>query len=78
MKRRPFTTEELLLVLGSKDFLAQKKEHPEQHWIILLQLFEGCRREEAAQLYLKDLGEVEGVRTINITDEESDQTSRTP
>lgn len=36
-------------------------------------LYECCRREEAAQLYLKDLGEVDGVPFIQITDEEKDQ-----
>lgn len=74
VRRRPFTTEELLTVLGSREFLAQKTEEVEYHWLVLLLLFQGCRREEAAQLYLKDLGEVEGIRTINITDEEPDQT----
>lgn len=34
---------------------------------------ECCRREEAAQLYLKDFGEVDGVPFIQITDEEKDQ-----
>ncbi len=75
VQRRPFTTEELLMVLGSKEFLQQRTKAPEQYWIVLLLLFEGCRREEAAQLYLKDLSESdEGIQTIKIRDEEPDQT----
>jgi integrase len=39
----------------------------------MLLLFECCRREAAAQLYLKDLGVIDGVPYIQITDEEPDQ-----
>lgn len=75
VRRRPFTTEELLIVLGSREFLAQRSERPERYWLVLLLLFQGCRREEGAQLYLKDLGVADGgIRTINITDDEEDQT----
>ncbi|MBX3325733.1 MAG: site-specific integrase [Nitrospira sp.] len=78
VKRRPFTTEELLTVLGSREFLAQKTDQPERYWVVLLLLFQGCRREEAAQLYHKNLLEVDGTWVINITDEEPDQTLRYP
>jgi len=74
VRRRPFTTDELLAVVGSREFLAQRTERPERYWLVLLLLFQGCRREEAAQLYLKDLVEVEGIQAITITDEEPDQT----
>ena len=73
LKRRPFTDEELLTVFGSKEFQSQREERPERFWLVMLLLFECCRREEAAQLYLKDLGEVDGIPFIQITDEEKDQ-----
>lgn len=74
LKRRPFTDEELLTVLGSTEFLRQRTERPERYWVVLLCLFEVCRREEPAQLYHKDLINVEGIPCIKITDEEPDQT----
>ena len=40
---------------------------------MLLLLFECCRREEAGQLYVKDIGETDGVPFIQITNEEKDQ-----
>lgn len=74
LKRRPFTDEELLSIFGSKEFMAQRAERPERYWLVLLLLFECCRREEAAQLYVKDIGMVDGIPFVQITDEETDQT----
>ncbi|CUS32258.1 conserved hypothetical protein [Candidatus Nitrospira nitrosa] len=74
LKRRPFSAEELLAVFSSQEFLRQRTERPERYWVILLCLFQACRREEAAQLYHKDLIHVEGIPCIKITDEEPDQT----
>lgn len=73
LKRRPFTDEELLTIFSSEEFLAQRDDRPERYWLVLLLLFECCRREEAAQLYIKDIGEVDGVPFIQIRDEENDQ-----
>ena len=75
LKRQPFTDEELLMVLGSPEFLRQRKERPERYWLVLLLLFQICRREEAGQLYIKDIQDSpEGIAYINITDTEKDQT----
>lgn len=68
-QRRPFTDAELLAVLSSKDFLKQKQAHPERYWLVLLCLFQIWRREEAGQLSLKDIGELDGIPFMNITDE---------
>jgi len=73
LKRQPFTDDELLLVLSSQEFLRQRMERSERYWLVLLLLFQICRREEAAQLYLKDIGEVDGVPFIQITADEKDQ-----
>lgn len=56
LKRQPFTDDELLLVLSSQEFLRQRMERSERYWLVLLLLFQICRREEAAQPYLKDIG----------------------
>lgn len=68
-KRRPFTDEELLTVLGSNEFLKQRKKRPERWWIVLLCLFGGVRREESAQLVLADIQVEEGIPFIRIYDD---------
>ena len=57
--RRPFTDAELLAVLSSPDFLAQRKTNPTSYWVILLCVFQICRREESSQLLVKDIGEAD-------------------
>ena len=75
LKRQPFTDEELLMILGSPEFLRQREERPERYWLVLLLLFQICRREEAGQLYIKDFQDSpEGICYLNITDTEKDQT----
>lgn len=66
---RPFTDEELLRVFSSPNFLLQRASSPARYWIALLCLFQLCRREEAAQLALVDLGEKDGVPFLTITDQ---------
>ncbi len=67
-KRRLFTDAELLTVFSSPEFLAQREARPERYWLILLCLFQFCRREEAGQLALKDIGEEDGIPLMHITD----------
>jgi integrase len=70
---RPFTDEELLRVFSSTNFLDQKAPRPDRYWITLLCLFQLCRREEAAQLALTDIGAQDGIPFIVITDLGEDQ-----
>lgn len=72
-QRRSFTDAELLAVFGSKEFLAQREKRPARYWLPLLCLFQVCRREEAGQLALADIGEEEGVPFLRITDEGANQ-----
>lgn len=72
-KIRPFTPAELLAVFGSQDFREQRERHPERYWTVLLCLFHICRREEAAQLALKDIQEEDGIPYLSITDAGDDQ-----
>jgi integrase len=80
--RRPFTTEELGVVFSSPNFSKQRGLHPARYWITLLCLYQLCRREEAAQLTLADIGEKEGIPYITITDlgdgEQTKQSMKTP
>lgn len=68
-QRRPFKDAELLAVFSSQDFHQQREKHPERYWLVLLCLFQICRREEAGQLALKDIGEESGIPFMVITDE---------
>jgi integrase len=72
-QRRPFTDDELLTVFGSQEFTAQRTTHPERFWLTLICLFQICRREEAGQLAIKDIGEADGIAYLQITDEREDQ-----
>ncbi len=74
----PFTDEQLLRVFSSQNFLKQKVERPDRYWVALLCLFQLCRREEGAQLAMKDLGEEDGIPFIVITDLGEDQSTKNP
>lgn len=64
--RRPFTDAELLAVFGSREFIRQREKHPERYWVSLICLFTACRREEAGQLALADVQEVEGIPSLSL------------
>ncbi len=46
--------------------------------MVLICLWSGCRREEAAQLFLNDIQEAEGVHFFNLTDEGEGQGLKCP
>ena len=69
-KRRPFTDEELLTVLGSKEFLTQRTKNPSRWWIVLGCLFSAAGREEIAQLVVADIQTEDGIPFIRINDDE--------
>lgn len=77
---RDYTDAELLAVFGSDTFRQQRESRPDRYWMCLICLFTGCRREEAAQLYLNDIQpspgeaqEADGLPYFNFTDEGEDQ-----
>lgn len=72
-QRRPFSDGELLTVFGSKVFMKQRNTNSANYWLPLICLFSACRREEAGQLAIKDIGEADGIPFMNITDEGEDQ-----
>jgi hypothetical protein len=75
---RPFTHAELVRVFSSQKFFTQRATRPDRYWVTLICLFQLCRREEAAQLAVKDIGEREGIPFISITDFGEDQSVKTP
>jgi integrase len=68
-ERRPFTDAELVQVLGSKDFIAERDKNPARYWLPLLCLFTGARREEIGQLAVCDIQEEDGIPFIRINDD---------
>ena len=70
---RPFNDEELVRVFSYPNFLLQRSSSPARYWITLLCLFQLCRREEAAQLALVDLGVKDGIPCLTITDQGENQ-----
>jgi len=69
--RRPFTTDEWLVLLGHRSFAERRFELPYMYWLIPLAAYTGARLGELCQLDLKDFVEVEGVACIDINDEEA-------
>ena len=77
-KRKPFTDEDLALIFGD-EFKEQRVKRPERYWVLLILLFTGARREEAAQLLVSDVKEHDGIWYFDITpDEELGERSGEP
>jgi integrase len=74
---RPFTSEQLLTIFGSREFIEQRTTNPARYWVTLIGLFQGCRREEGGQLNLSDIGEDKEIPFIHITNEGEDQSIKT-
>ena len=65
------------MIFGSPKFRSQRTQHPAHYWVLLICLFTACRREEAAQLFVADILEEDGIPYINITDEGAGQSLKT-
>ncbi|MDI1259369.1 site-specific integrase [Aquabacterium sp.] len=70
-KRRPFTVDELRVLLSHPDFLKKKFKSSYSFWLIPLALFTGARLGELCQLELGDFVEVDGIPCIDINDKAS-------
>lgn len=70
-KRRPFTIEELKLLLLHPSYAKRQFESAYSFWLIPLALFTGARLGELAQLDLKDFVIVEGINCVDINDIEA-------
>ncbi len=77
VNRRPFTPEELVTIFSAPAFLQQRTKRPERYWIVLLCLFQLCRRDEAAQLALVDIGVSDEIPYMSITNEGPGQALKT-
>ena len=75
--RKIFTDVQLATVLSSPDFLEQRTQNPTRYWVILMCVFQVCRREEASQLMVKDIGTLDGFPYMSVTDEGPEQGLKT-
>lgn len=76
-QRLPFEDAELVTIFSMDDFRQQQQKNPARYWVPMLCLFQLCRREEAAQLALKDMGNQDGIPFMNITNLGDDQSLKT-
>lgn len=67
-KRRPFTMDELRILLNHEDFKNRQFFSAYRFWLIPLATFTGARLGELAQLDIKDFIEVDGIACIDIND----------
>jgi integrase len=67
-KRRPFTMDELRILLNHEDFKNRQFFSAYRFWLIPLATFTGARLGELAQLDIKDFTEVDGIPCIDIND----------
>lgn len=71
VKRRPFTNEEMLMLLKHPDFIKCQFKTTYSFWMMPLAIFTGARLGELAQLDLKDFVIVDGIECIDINDIEA-------
>jgi integrase len=72
-KRQPFSALELITLFSGKEFSTRKFENPYAYWLMPMGLLTGARLGELCQLYLSDFVEYNGVKCIEISDEEEGQ-----
>jgi integrase len=65
------------LFVTSKEYSQDTHRHPHNFWVPLLGLFTGCRLEEICQLYVKDIGQVDGVWGLDIKEDKPDKSVKT-
>jgi integrase len=73
---KPFSDEELSKIFDPDSLLALEK--PCDFWLPLLGLFTGGRISELCQLKVADIGQVDGIWTIDINDEGAAKSLKTP
>ena len=76
-EQREVFTDEDLEVIFSSGYKNQQSNRPDRYWIPLIMLFTGSRLEEAAQLHVEDIKQVEGVWCIDMNDEGGDKGLKT-
>ncbi|WP_198118381.1 site-specific integrase [Massilia rhizosphaerae] len=72
-KREPFTVEELTKIFGAAEHAQRKHKSTYAYWLPIMGLFAGARPNELCQRHLSDFEVTDGVRYINIRDEEDFQ-----
>lgn len=66
--REPYTPEDLRRVFGADFVQWERGRRPARFWVPLLALYTGARRDELAQLLVKDVREVEGMLVLDLNE----------
>jgi len=64
-ERKAYTTDDLKKIA---DNLPPKEDKPERYWIPLVGMFSGLRLDEACQLSIEDVKEIDGVWCFDVND----------
>lgn len=74
-QRSIFTSEQLVHLFHSKQYMQGSHRQPSHYWVPLLALFTGARQTELCQLYKEDIYQFEdsGIWVIDINDNHDDQ-----
>lgn len=67
VQRDDFSIDDLKKIFDPNNLLSV--EHPDSFWLPILGLFSGARMNELCKLSTLDIGDTEGIPTLNITDE---------
>ncbi len=76
-KTAAYTKEEMEKLFHTPVFTQPDKDKPERFWLPLIALFQGTRLEEIAQLYIKDIKEVEGIICLDLRENTEDKSIKT-
>ena len=67
--RKAFDMDDLKRIFNTDNYLKWSNNHPERFYIPLILLYTGCRVEEVASLYCKDVFDSDGIWCIDINDD---------
>jgi len=72
-QRNIFTTEDLVKIFHSKEYVNDSFKHSYQFWLPVIGLFTGMRIEEICQLHLEDICLVQGVWVFDLFEKHDDK-----
>ncbi|MFO8087227.1 MAG: hypothetical protein R6T91_05385 [Bacteroidales bacterium] len=72
-QRKAFTTEDLIKIFNTNQYLNDKLKHRYQFWLPVIGLFSGMRIEEICQLHLEDIRLEQGIWVFDLFEKREDK-----